>query len=105
MPGDIVLKSQQKKCTKQEIADDIAKAKAKSVAAKKAAASKHQAVIANIAGLKASVKQEEEVIRAQSYRPDLYYSLPNKTQTALTQKVRIPVRAHKYTDRMPNSAG
>jgi len=61
-PGNIVLKSQQKKCTKQEIADDIAKAKAKSIAAKKAAASKHQAVIANIAGLKASVKLEEEVI-------------------------------------------
>ena len=104
-PGNIVQKSQQKKRTKQEIADDIAKAKAKSVAAKKAAANQRHAVIANIAGLKASTEREEEVIRAQSNRPDLHYNLPNETRTASTQEVQIPVRARKYTNRMPDSAG
>jgi hypothetical protein len=60
--GNIVWKSQQKKCTKQEIAEDIAKAKARSIAAKKAAAIHHQGVITSIARLKASVEQEEEAI-------------------------------------------
>ena len=96
-PGDIVRKSQQKKRTKQEIAEDIAKAKAKSIAAKKAAAIQHQVVIASIAGLKASVEREEEAIRAQSNRPDLHYSRPNETQTASTLGLQIPVRARKYT--------
>ena len=100
-PGDIIRKSQQKKRTKQEIAE----AKARSIAAKKAAAIQHQSVIASIAGLKASVEREEEAIRAQSNRPDLHYSRPNETRTASTQGLQIPVRARKYTGQMGDSAG
>ena len=100
-PGDIVQKSQQKKRTKQEIAE----AKARSITAKKAAAIQHQGVIASIAGLKASVKREEKAIQAQSNRPDLHYSCLNKTRTASTQGLQIPVRAHKYTGQMGDSTG
>jgi hypothetical protein len=104
-PGDIVWKSQQKKRTKQEIAEDIAKAKARSIAVKKAAAIQHQSVIASIAGLRASIEQEEEAIQAQSNRPDLHYSGPNETRTASTQGLQFPVRARKYTGEMCDSAG
>ena len=64
-PGRVVQKGQRKKRTKEEIAADKVKAQANSVAAKQEAARKHQDMIANIAGLKASVVCEEEVLGSE----------------------------------------
>ena len=111
-PGHIVQRVQWKKRTKQEIADDNAKAKAKAIAAKQEAASKHQAVISTIARLRASVEREEEAIQAHAHRPDLRYDpgSPNVTRTAstrLTRELQVPVRARECTEIMQDldSAG
>jgi hypothetical protein len=99
-PGRVVQKGQRKKRTKEEIAADKAKAQANSVAAKQEAARKHQDMIANIAGLKASVVREEEEIRAHAKRPDLQYSPPGVTRTALARGLQAPVQARECTDIM-----
>jgi hypothetical protein len=99
-PGHIVQKVQRKKRTKQEIADDKAKAQAKSIAAKQEAARKHHDMISTIAGLKATVEREEQAIRAHANRPDLQYSSPSVARTALTRELQVPVRARERTDIM-----
>jgi hypothetical protein len=99
-PGRIVQRVQRKKRTKQEIADDNAKAKAKAIAAKQEAANRQQAIISAIARLRASVEHEEEAIQARAHRPDLTYSsqAPNTTRTASTQELQVPVRAQECAD-------
>jgi hypothetical protein len=61
-PGDIVRKAQRTRHTKEEIEEEKAKAKAKSIAARQEAATKHHAVISTIVALKSSVRREEEAI-------------------------------------------
>lgn len=101
-PGDIVWLAKQKKCTKQQIKDNKAKAKA----AKQEAARERHAVISSIAGLKATADHKEEVIRAHASRPDLLYCSSNATRTtaALILENRVPVRAWKYTKTAHGSA-
>ena len=94
-PGDIVRRAQQNRRTKEEIEKEKANAKAKAIAARQEAATKHHAVISTIAALKSSVERQEEAIRANSNRPDLRYSSPNGTQKVLTQA--LPPRVRKTT--------
>lgn len=102
-PGDIVRKAQRNRRTKEEIEEERAKAKAKSIAARQEAATKHRAVISTIVALKSSVERSEEAIRAQANRPDLQYHSPNATRRASTQG--LPVRARKATGMTHDSAG
>jgi hypothetical protein len=106
-PGHVVQRVQRKKRTKQEIADDNAKAKAKAIAAKEEAERKQQAIISTIAGLRASVEREEEAIQACAHRPDLGYSsqAPNTIRTASTQEIQVPVRARERTNTHVDSTG
>ena len=102
-PGDVVRKAQQNRRTKEEIAEDKAKAKAEANAARQEVATKHRAVISTIMALKSSVEREEEAIRAQANRPDLQYCSPSATWRALTQG--LPVRVRKATVMTYDSAG
>lgn len=85
-PGNIVRKAQRSRRTKKEIEEDNARAKAKSIAARQEAATKHHAVISTIAALKSSVERKEEAIQANGNRPDI------ATQRALTQAAPLRVR-------------
>jgi hypothetical protein len=90
-PGDVVRKAQRNRRTKQEIEEDKAKAKAKSIAAKQEAATKHRAVISTIVALKSSVEREEEAIRKHASRPDLR----DPNATGRTSPQGLPVRVRK----------
>lgn len=100
-PGDIVRKAQRSRRTKQEIEEERAKAKAKSIAMRQEAATKHHTVMSSIAALKSSVEHEEEAIREHASRPDLRY--PNAVARTLPQG--LPDRAWKATGIIHDGAG
>jgi hypothetical protein len=70
-PGQIVLDSQQRRRTKDQIIEDKACAQAEATARQQAIAAKHRAVIACITDLEASVEQEERMVQKYQNRPDL----------------------------------
>jgi hypothetical protein len=70
-PGQIVLDSQRKRRTKEQIVEDEACAQAEAAARKQDIAVKHRAVMERIADLEGSVEQEERMVQKYRNRPDL----------------------------------
>lgn len=70
-PGQILLNSQQTRCTKQQVEDDNAMAKAAAHASQERAAEKHRAVVERIAQLEDEVALVEKDMQTHANRPDL----------------------------------
>lgn len=85
-PGHVVLGTQRKRRTRDEIEEDEACSQAKAIALKEGAAAKHRAVMGRISELEETAEQEDHMVQRFRIRPD-------QAQGITQGHLKIPVQS------------
>jgi hypothetical protein len=98
-PGLVVLASQQKRHTKQQILADKANAKAVAVATRRAILAREHELLEHIGLIEDTIQQEDDVLQAHANRPDLCHgsepSSQKRSRTMSKHNIATPSKKKK----------